>query len=154
MPYPGHPQALLARLLTTLGVTREDVKQIGLPERKLAARDAFLSEALKPAETTDQWYLARSTNLAASTADALAEVSIVEADNEHEQALAIAIAMRGALETPDKTAALVTPDRALAERVSVELRRWNIDVGDSAGVPLPRSEAGTFAQLVIDAAAD
>lgn len=153
MPCPGHPQALLARLLILLGVKREDVKQIGVQQPKLAARNAFLSEALKPAETTDQWHLSRAADFAVTTADALGEVSIVEADHEHEQALVIAIAMRQALETPDRIAALVTPDRALAERVSMELRRWNIDVGDSAGIPLPRSEAGTFAQLAIDAAA-
>lgn len=154
MPYPGHPQALLARLLVSLGVKREDVEPIGQQKPALAAREAFLSEALKPAETTDQWHLRAAGRADDATAEALAGVSIVEADNEHEQALAIAIAMRGALEAPGKSAALVTPDRTLAERVSVELRRWDIDVGDSAGLSLSRSSAGIFAQLAVDALVD
>lgn len=154
MPYPGHPQALLARLLVTLGVKREDVEPIGWQKPALAAREMFLSESLKPAETTDQWHLRADGHSDDTMAEALAGVSIVEADNEHEQALVIAIAMRGALETPGKSAALITPDRTLAERVSVELRRWDIHVGDSAGLPLSRSSAGIFAQLAVDAFVD
>ena len=154
MPYPGHPQALLARLLIELGIRREEVKPIGRQEPLLAEREVFLSEALKPAETTDQWHSSTVRERDGGSADALPAVSIVEADNEHEQALAIAVAMRGALEVPERIAALVTPDRALAERVSVELRRWGIDVGDSAGLPLSRSSAGIFAQLAVDAAID
>ena len=41
--------------------------------------------------------------------------------------------MREALETPGKTAALITPDVAIARRVSAELARWGVEVEDSAG---------------------
>ena len=39
---------------------------------------------------------------------------------------------------PDKTAALVTPDRALARRVLAALARWNVPVDDSGGDALRR----------------
>src|ERR1700729_2045815 len=51
----GHPQALLHRLIGAIGVTREDVTSLGSPTPALAARPAFLSEALRPAESTDLW---------------------------------------------------------------------------------------------------
>ena len=62
--------------------------------------------------------------------------------------------MRGALEQPGRTAALVTPDRHLARRVAVELRRWQIEVDDSAGTPLDQTPPGAFllltARLIVE----
>ena len=59
-----------------------------------------------------------------------------------------------ALEQPGRTAALVTPDRHLARRVAVELRRWGIEVDDSAGTPLDQTPPGAFllltARLIVD----
>ena len=52
------------------------------------------------------------------------------------------------------TAALVTPDRELARRVAAELRRWNIEIDDLAGVPLGRTPPGVFLRLVLDLAAN
>ena len=46
-----------------------------------------------------------------------------------------------------KTAALVTPDRRLARRVAVELRRWNIEVDDSAGRALANTPLAQFMRL-------
>ncbi len=80
---------------------------------------------------------------------ALRDVSLVEAPNEREEALAIALALRETLETADATAALVTPDRNLARRVAVEMRRFGVIVDDSAGLPLHNRAAGTFARLVV-----
>ena len=65
----------------------------------------------------------------------------------------IALLLRRALETPDMTAALVTPDRELARRVAAELRRWDIEIDNSAGVPLARTPPGVFLRLVLDLAA-
>ena len=52
-----------------------------------------------------------------------------------------------------KTAALVTPDRDLARRVSVELGRWSLQADDSAGAPLGRTPVGAFLRLTAHAAA-
>jgi ATP-dependent helicase/nuclease subunit B len=43
---------------------------------------------------------------------------------------------------PRRTAALVTPDRTLARRVSALLARWGIEADDSAGKPLSEAAAG------------
>ena len=60
------------------------------------------------------------------------DVAVIEAANAEEEALAIAVALREAMETPGKTAALVTPDRTLARRVLAALQRWKVptDVGE------------------------
>ena len=60
--------------------------------------------------------------------------------------------MREVLETPGKTAALVTPDPSIARRVSAELARWGVEVEDSAGRALGETEAGALARLVLQAA--
>src|SRR5262249_35464681 len=69
-----------------------------------------------------------------------------------EEALAIAICLREAVETPHKTAALITPDRALARRVLAALERWKIAVDDSGGDALADTSAGRFARLAAAAA--
>jgi ATP-dependent helicase/nuclease subunit B len=150
-PAFGHPQAALKRLLTTLRVARDDVTE--LAPRGFAARQRFLSEAMRPAATTDQWAAFRKT-FGASVASAFDGVALLEAADEREEALAIAIRLREVLETPGASAALVTPDRAVARRVRAELRRWTIDVDDSGGETLAATQAGTLARLVLSAALD
>ena len=148
----GHPQALLHRLIGAIGVRRADVTPLGSPTPALAARSAFLSEALRPAESTDLWRERGWTLSPLALAAALQGVTIVVADNENEEALALAIAMRETLETPGKTAALITPDPSIARRVSAELARWGVEVEDSAGRTLGQSPAGALARLILEAA--
>ena len=148
----GHPQALLHRLIGEIGVARADVAPLGSLVAALAARSAFLSEALRPAESTDLWRERGWTLSPLALAAALQGVAILVADNENEEALALAIAMRETLETPGKTAALVTPDPSIARRVSAELARWGVEVEDSAGRTLGQSPAGVLARLILEAA--
>ena len=72
----------------------------------------------------------------------LTGVRALELADPAEEAQAIALALREALEEPGRTAALVTPDRDLARRVSAHLRRWGIEADDSAGRPLSQTAAG------------
>ncbi len=116
----GHPQAALKRLLGRLQVERIDVRAIGAPIEDAAARQQVAAAASRPAEATDDWPELRGA-LEDALQCGLKKVSIVEAPDERTEALAAAIALRGILETPGKTAALVTPDRALAQRVAAEL---------------------------------
>jgi len=148
----GHPQALLRRLIGEIGVRREDVARLGALSPALAARSAFLSEALRPAESTERWRERDGALSPMAVAAALADVTIIVADNETEEALALAIAMRETLETPGKTAALITPDPSIARRVAAELKRWDVEVEDSAGRTLGQSPAGALARLILDAA--
>jgi ATP-dependent helicase/nuclease subunit B len=143
---------LLHRLIGAIGAKREDVTRLGSPTPGLAARSAFLSEALRPAESTDLWRERGWTLSPLALAAALQGVTIVVADNENEEALALAIAMRETLETPGKTAALITPDPSIARRVSAELARWGVEVEDSAGRTLGQSPAGALARLILEAA--
>ena len=148
----GHPQAALRRLLPILGVTRDGVTELGHPTPALAARGKFLSQALRPADTTDHWRIYREHAAAGEIVTALEGVSLIEAADEREEALSLAIALRQVLETPAATAALVTPDRDLARRVGSELSRFGIEIDDSAGEPLSASPYGRLARLVALAA--
>ncbi len=148
----GHPQWLMRRLIGAIGVERDQVVTLGALAPELAARSAFLTEALRPAVSTDRWREREGALSPPAVAAALAGVTIVVADNESEEALALAVAMREALETPDKTAALITPDPSIARRVSAELKRWGVEVEDSAGRTLGQTPAGAFARLILEAA--
>lgn len=151
---PGfaHPQAALRRLLSILGVNRANVVELGEPVPERAARDKFLSEALRPADSTDLWRLYREQTPQAEIQTALAGVTLIEAADEREEALCIAIALRESLEMPGATAALVTPDRDLARRAQAELRRFGIEIDDSAGESLNALPYGTLTRLALRAA--
>ncbi|PSC03355.1 double-strand break repair protein AddB [Alsobacter soli] len=152
--HPGHPQALLSRLIGELRVPRAAVGELGRPAPALEARERFLSEALRPAETTDLWAAEAGRLPSGLAAEALAGIAVVEAADDREEAQAIAVALRHALEDPQATAALITPDRTLAERVCAELKRWDIPLDDSAGQPLGRTGPGVLARLTAEAAAE
>ena len=127
-------------------------RTLGAPTPALKARSAFLSEALRPAESTDLWRERGWTLSPLALAAAFHGVTIMVADNETEEGLALAIAMRETVETPGKTAALVTPDPSIARRVAAELARWGIEVEDSAGRTLAQTPAGVLARLILEAA--
>ena len=84
---------------------------------------------------------------------ALAGMKILTARDRREEASLVALALREVLETPARTAALVTPDRQLAEMVIAELQRWQIEIEDSAGQRLSLTPVGRFLQLLCDAVA-
>jgi ATP-dependent helicase/nuclease subunit B len=146
MPAFNHPQFAMQGLLGKIGIARADVQPLAAP----GDRETFLSEALRPAVTTEHWPKRRKDKLfAAATSRALHDVAVIEAGNSEEEALAVAIALREADEQ-QKSAALITPDRALARRVVAALARWNVAVNDSAGDPLSETPAGVFARLVAE----
>ncbi len=70
--------------------------------KAIAARDRLLSEALRPAETTETWagFRAHRMHVRDASRQALADVGLIVAGNEQEEALAIALAIREALESP------------------------------------------------------
>ena len=51
----GHPQYGLAKLINKIGILRGDVEEIGAPDAAATLRARLVSEALRPAETTDEW---------------------------------------------------------------------------------------------------
>lgn len=147
----GHPQFAMSALLTRIGIVRESVNVLGGPSSH--GRERLISEALRPAVASELWQQRLTQPDFAAHADAaLADVAVIEAANAEEEALAIAVALREAMEIPGKTAALVTPDRSLARRVLAALARWNVPVDDSGGDALSDTPAGVFARLAAEAA--
>ena len=112
-------------LLDRFGIKRGDVEILGTP--RADGRDVLLSEAMRPSNATAQWHdrLAQP-EISAHIARGMKNLAVIEAPNPEMEALAIAIAMREARHL-GKSAALVTPDRALARRVMAALARWNLD---------------------------
>ncbi|MBL4615601.1 MAG: double-strand break repair protein AddB [Magnetovibrio sp.] len=147
-----HPQYGMAQLLEKLALNRADVKPWADDTQAPNQRAAIINRALVPAQATHLW-----RDGEAIAADSLKGVCQIDAPGPREEATAIALILRRALETPEgtqpKTAALITPDRSLARRVASELGRWGIEVDDSAGTPLDQTPAGAFFNLVAQMAA-
>ncbi len=152
----GHPQHQLSVLLGALDAGPDDVMLWAaagdLAETGSMRRD-LMREAFKPAALTADWRLLGTTKPDLGR-DALDGLSIVECGTRAEEAGLIAIAMREVLETPGRTAALVTPDRQLAEAVIAALQRWRIEVDDSAGRPLAGCPVGGFLQSMVTMVAE
>jgi ATP-dependent helicase/nuclease subunit B len=149
----GHPQFAMHALLRKIGVVRDSVGALAQPEAH--GRECLMSEALRPAAASELWQgRLKDTGFAAHADKAMENVAMIEAANAEEEALSIATALREAVETPGKTAALVTPDGSLARRVLAALARWNVPVDDSGGNALADTPAGVFARLVAETAFD
>ena len=148
---PAHPQYGLKQLLQRMGTDRADVRDWVPTAHAGEKRERFLGEVLRPAPTTDAWRTIAEGETR-SIRDGLAGLSLIEASDGSEEATAIAVMMRESLEHPLQSAALITADRTLARRVGTELLRWNIEIDDSAGVPLARTATGAFLCLIADAA--
>ena len=142
----SHPQAGLRRLLQRLQATRGDVRPIMVRSAVPAGRTTLLNRALLPAVALDDWRQRVPVDTTGLT-------RLTPADQQ-EEALAIALILRGALETPDHRVALVTPDRDLAGRVAVELERFGVVADDSAGEPLASTPPAVFLRLLTNAAAE
>jgi ATP-dependent helicase/nuclease subunit B len=144
----AHPQASLKALLDHLKLTPADISAFpGSGGRSPRAR--LLALALRPAEATDDWLalVAAMTAEDKQLAQATEGLALIEAADEDEEASVIAALFRMTIETPSETAMLVTPDRMLARRVALKMRRWNVNVDDSAGVPFANSPCGAFLRL-------
>ncbi|PKB25663.1 ATP-dependent helicase/nuclease subunit B [Novosphingobium kunmingense] len=133
-----HPQYHLKLLLNRMGVNRGEVEpwhRAGLspapPERSRAISNLFL-----PSRASARW-----VDLPAAQRR-LSGVRLMNSAHPGEEAQAIAVLIREALEVPERRVALVTPDRKLAGRVVAHLRRWQIAADDTAGQPLSQTPAG------------
>jgi len=127
-----------------------------LPHSPNAARQvraAIVSAALLPAERTHGWKESAQQLDPRLVEDAIASVQRIDCQSEREEAQVIALALRRFIaEHDDGVAALVTPDRSLARRVAAELKRWRIEIDDSAGQPLSQTVPGAFLLALCEAA--
>ena len=147
----SHPQAGMRALLTSLGATRGDVRTLPVAgERRgerLApgTRSGVLATALLPAAAIASWRTAPAAGIAG--------LHRLQAADQQEEAAAIALILRDALETRGRRAALITPDRALAGRVAAELLRFGVVADDSAGEKLADTPPAVFLRLLAHAVA-
>ncbi|ARW10425.1 double-strand break repair protein AddB [Acetobacter ascendens] len=135
----SHPQAGLSALLKNLEITRNTV-EVWESVGKGAERAAILSRILLPAEALDDWSYPGGAELE--------NVYRLDAADQQEEAVAISMIMREAIEKPAHRVALVTPDRVLAARVATELARWGVLADDSAGSSLVDTPAAVLLRLV------
>lgn len=144
-----HPQYHLKLLLDRMGVARDEVADwdAGSDFDGPEARDPFLSLLFAPAAYTARWQQEGDVDAG------IAGLSAAQFADDGQEAQGIALMMRAALEVPGRTAALVTPDRALAERVASALQRWDVQVDDSAGRPLAQLPPGTLLLALAELAA-
>src|SRR5439155_25356233 len=123
---PAHPQHLMALPLRSLEIDPDEIcdwpSAPAVMENGRERRRSLVAAALRPATLTDGW-----RDLAPEPPEALVGIARYDCASPQDEAVTAALLLRQALETPGKTAALVTPDRELARRVASELRRWDID---------------------------
>jgi ATP-dependent helicase/nuclease subunit B len=145
-----HPQFHLKLLLERMAVGRDEVQLWPASGRAAspAVRARAVANAMASAESTGKW------SVLPPAERRLGGVRAAEFADTAAEAQGIALALRQALESPGKTAALVTPDRMLARRVSALLRRWGIEADDSAGRPLSEVPCGTLLLAIAAVAAE
>ncbi|QNT77849.1 double-strand break repair protein AddB [Entomobacter blattae] len=143
-----HPQSGFKRILQALGRSRKAITPIKTffptfsENEMLKGRSRLLSKIMLPDTALAEWgEIQEGLNYSGITE--------LHAQSLQEEAASIALALRHGLEKPGHRVALVTPDRSLAQRVVVELRRWGILADDSAGVPLAATPTGVFLRLML-----
>lgn len=139
---PEHPQAAMKALLSFFAVDRASIKLLG---RDVHPRLKLLSEVMLPAAASEAW---QSSSV---SQQAFAGIHLCEAQDRHEEALAIALRFKHHLAQSQGPAALITPDRELARRVKLALQRWNIAIDESGGEPLADQPLGVVLSLLIRA---
>ncbi|NCN85576.1 MAG: double-strand break repair protein AddB [Sphingomonadales bacterium] len=145
-----HPQYQMKLLLDRMSIARGEIMRWPRTGESGAAakRSRALSNAFAIPKLTVRWQTLESSERS------LAGVQTVEASNSAEEAQIIALLAREALEDPDQRVAIVTPDRSLATRISAHLKRWDIQVDDTAGQPLAKLPEGVFFLNLLAAVAD
>ena len=139
----SHPQFEIKKLLEFLNLDRQDIPDAALAQNP--QRERLISEVMRPAPATTGWRRWSEQKL---SPEAIAGLQTINCGDIREEAATIAVIMRQTLNTPGKTAALITTDRELARRTASELERWNIKIDDSAGRPLHLLPTGIFLRLI------
>ena len=150
-----HPQYGLKQTLERMGYSRQDVRllpaqtdQTPLTHRKRFLQSLFCSGRLGVTETQKDLQETQQEK----TELPFGPLHLFEAHSLQEEARLIALLIRERLTQPSHTIALVTPHRALSDRVTAELKRWKIVPNDSYGESLFESSLGSFMVLSLTAA--
>lgn len=144
-----HPQNTMKRLLERMEINRDDVSFWRKTGITASPRLEVARHATCPAETCDNFRIDPHT-----LKTGLENISLIEADNARHEAQIIALAIRECLETPGQNSVVITPDRNLARRITACLKRWDINVDDSAGQPLHMKPVGIFFNRILSCLAE
>lgn len=156
---PGHPQFAFVKTIKELGTNNTAVTRWPTEARSITnrARRLLINESLAPPDRTADWLsrvrdLANSENMAVDdfAKEALKGLTLIEARDEVDEARIASLILRETLEHRDQTAVLVTNDSSTERRAVANLKRWNVFVKPAGGIPLLNTEAGSFADLVLD----
>lgn len=137
-----HPQKPLATTLQALHIKREDIQQINSNNNidsiihKLFHKNLYKDLPLSAIETFAN------------------KLTIIETKNEEEEARSIALLLRETLDTPKKTAGLISNNNNLIQRVINELNKWDIISNDYLGTPLKDSLHAKFFLLAANVLKD
>lgn len=145
IPNEDHPQYRFAHLMASLGIGPGQVARWTDVSGFDAPRNRLVSLALRPAPVTDHW-LTEGAALG-PLLPATAGMTLIEAPDPRQEALAIALILRKAT-IDGQRATLVTSDRTMARRVTAALDRWGMTPDDSAGRPLHLSAPGRFLRQI------
>lgn len=143
---PTHPQYGMAELLRDLGEDRSAVVEIG--EGAVPTRQRLLALAMQPAKVSESW----ADGSRQFDGSAVHAITRIDCEHAGEEATVIALILRETLEREGRSAALVTPDRSLAQRVVSHLGRWGVNIDDSAGTPLASTPVGGYLRALADLA--
>ncbi len=142
-----HPQRRVSAFVTSLGLSEADIATWVDVSPHVSERNALVALALLPAPVTNDWIKSAPALLPILT-EATTTLSLMEAESQRAEALAIAVKLRHAF-ADGRKAALVTPDQNLARRVRAALAQWAIHPDDSAGTALSMTSPGIFLREVL-----
>jgi len=142
---PTHPQFGMKDLLDDLKAKPWQVKEITPSKNSLTpnSRLDLISKTMLPSSSIKTWEGVKLPT------DCTAGITSLTLNNVEEEALAISLIIKKSC-FEKKTVALVTPDRNLAKRVSVKLKKFGILADDSSGTPFDKTPLGRLICAVAD----
>lgn len=158
-----HPQRALKGVLEHLKIDRSDVRLWPTIEERPQARRRrrLINEALRPAERTADWLdrlrllaNAEQQTVAEFAASGVSGMTRIDARNDEEEALTVALHVRGALEQGLEHILVVTPEAGLGRRIAAKLTRWEINPDASMGANLAEAPVGGFLNALLHVALD
>ncbi len=142
-----HPQYRLSCIMNKFGLKHSDIAAWNAGSVLGNPRHRLISLALRPAPVTDQW-MTEGPKLS-GLHEAAAGLTLIEAPGPRQEAVAIALRLREAVEDGE-TALLATPDQRLARQVTAALRRWSISLENSFSDRLLHTMYGRLLHSVAD----
>ncbi len=140
-----HPQYSLYKLCDQMGILPRSIEELPgdhIQNNKILpiiVRSAFAPNGVSYAEEYEKLAHTKATTIHTATLN-----------SEQEEALYIAGVMRKIAEKDSTTCTLVTPNRKQAQRVKAELKRWDIQVDDSAGSQLIHTAKGVLVNSILE----